>query len=248
MPRQEGKGRFVNPGTSIVKALMLAAVIVIAANNGFAQTAEITGRITDATGAVVADASLTVTNVGTGAQRAVSSNSDGYYTVPLLLPGQYTIAVQRAGFKNVLRSGVVLAVDQRAELDFTLEVGSISDRIEVQAAAPQLNTVDASQGQVIENRRIVELPLNGRTYDDLALLSAGATQPLGNARFSGFSSGGMRDTQNNFILDGVDNNRWNSPERNAARKWYSHPSMAFKSLRFRPMPMRPSMGGRWAAL
>jgi hypothetical protein len=88
----------------------------------------------------------------------------------------------------------------------TFDVGSISDRIEVQAAPPQLNTVDASQGQVIENRRIVELPLNGRTYDDLALLSAGATQPLGNARFSGFSSGGMRDTQSNFILDGVDNN------------------------------------------
>ncbi|HZT39254.1 MAG TPA: TonB-dependent receptor [Bryobacteraceae bacterium] len=189
-----------------VNAIILAAIAVAAALPGHAQTAEITGRITDATGAVVPGAAVTVTNVATGAERLATTSSDGYYTVPLLLPGEYKIAVQRQGFKPVIRSGVELAVDQRAELDFSLEIGSLAERIEVQAAASQLNTADASQGQVIENRRIVELPLNGRTYDDLALLSAGTAQPLGSARFGGFSSGGMRDTQNNFILDGVDNN------------------------------------------
>jgi hypothetical protein len=185
--------------------LMLVAALSFA-GNAFAQTAQITGRVTDASGAVVPGTSIVVTNIGTAADRTVSTNQDGYYTVPLLPPGEYRVSVQHEGFKPVLRSGVVLEVDQRAELDFTLEVGGVAERIEVQAAAILLNTVEASQGQVIENKRIVDLPLNGRTYDDLALLSAGAVQPLASARFAGFSSGGMRDTQNNFLLDGVDNN------------------------------------------
>jgi hypothetical protein len=172
----------------------------------FAQTAEITGRVIDASGAVVPGADVTVLSLASGRDRGVPTNSEGYYTVPLLLPGEYRITVQHAGFKPIVRSGVVLVVDQHAELNFTLEVGSATEMIEVQANAPQLNTVEASQGQVIENKRIVELPLNGRTYDDLALLSAGTVQPLSNARYSGFSSGGMRNTQNNFLLDGLDNN------------------------------------------
>jgi hypothetical protein len=181
-------------------------LIVVAAGAAFAQTAEITGRVIDASGAVVPGTSIVVTNVETSVARNVRSNADGYYTVPLLPPGQYRVTIEHPGFKPMVRAGIVLEVDQRAELDFTLEVGGVSERIEVQAAATQLNTVEASQGQVIENKRIVDLPLNGRNYDELALLSAGAVQPLGSARFAGFSSGGMRDTQNNFLLDGVDNN------------------------------------------
>src|SRR5207247_10733804 len=90
--------------------------------------------------------------------------------------------------------------------DFVLDGGGGTERVEVTAAATQLNTIEGSQGQVIENRRIVELPLNGRNYNELALLSAGTVQPLAGARFAGFSAGGMRDTQNSFLLDGVDNN------------------------------------------
>lgn len=190
-----------------VPPLLLAVIAVTLASCGvFAQTAQITGRVVDVTGAVVPGVAVAVSNVATGAERNVTSNSDGYYAVPLLLPGQYKIGVQREGFKSVVRSGIVLAVDQRAELDFVLEVGGVAEKIEVHADAPQLNTVESSQGQVIENKRIVELPLNGRNYNDLALLSAGTVQPLSSARFAGFSSGGMRDTQNNFLLDGVDNN------------------------------------------
>jgi hypothetical protein len=172
----------------------------------FAQTAQITGRVTDATGAVVPGATVTVTNVATGAERRVVTNETGYYTVPLLPPGEYRIALEQKGFKPITQSGVVLQVDQRAELNFTLEVGTLTESVEVAAGIAQLNTVEASRGQVIENRRIVELPLNGRNYNDLALLSAGAVQPLSGSRYEGFSVGGMRNTQNNFILDGVDNN------------------------------------------
>ncbi len=171
-----------------------------------AQTAQITGRVTDSTGAVVPGTTITVRQVATGIDRKVATNEAGYYTVPLLPPGEYRVSVAQQGFKPITRSGIILEVDQRAELNFTLEVGAVAESIEVTAAVAQLNTVEASQGQVIENQRIVELPLNGRTYTDLALLSAGVVQPLGGARLEGFSSGGMRNSQNNFILDGVDNN------------------------------------------
>ncbi len=187
-------------------AALFAAAALFATSTSLAQSARITGRVTDASGAVVPGTSIIATNVATAADRRVITSEDGNYTIPLLIPGEYRVIVEHPGFKPVTRSGVILDVDQRAELDFALEVGGLSERIEVQAAATQLNTVDASQGQVIENKRIVELPLNGRGYDDLALLSAGTVQPLGGARFGGFSSGGMRDTQNSFILDGVDNN------------------------------------------
>lgn len=172
----------------------------------FAQNAQITGRITDASGAVIPGTYITLTNTGTGVDRKVTASDDGYYTVPLLLPGEYRVTVEHSGFRSAVRSGVVLEVDQRAELNFTLQVGAVSEQIEVTATVTRLNTSDGSQGQVIENQRIVEMPLNGRNYEDLALVSPGAVQSLDNARYAGFSSGGMRDTQNNFILDGVDNN------------------------------------------
>lgn len=190
----------------LTSAILPFIAVIFGAANAHAQSARITGRVTDGTGAVVPGTAITVTNAGTAAERRVTTNEEGYYAVPLLLPGQYRLKVEHPGFKPITRSGVVLEVDQRAEINFTIEVGAISERIEVQAAAAQLNTSDGSQGQVIDNRRIVELPLNGRVYDDLALLAPGTVQPLNGARFGGFSSGGMRDTQNNFLLDGMDNN------------------------------------------
>ncbi len=179
---------------------------LLSAMGAFAQTARIAGRVTDRTGAVVPGAPVTVTNVETGAERKITTGDEGYYTAPLLLPGEYRVAVDRAGFKAITRAGIKLDVDQRAEVNFVLDVGAVSERVEVTAAASQLNTVEGSQGQVIENRRVVDLPLNGRNYDELALLTAGAVQPLAGARYAGFSAGGMRDTQNSFLLDGVDNN------------------------------------------
>ncbi len=189
-----------------MRVFCFVAPILFLATSLFSQTAQITGRVTDATGAVIPGAAITVLNVATNVDRKLATNEGGYYNVPLLPPGEYRLTVEQQGFKTIVRSGLVLEVDQRAELNFTLEVGAVAEQIEVIAAAAQLNTVEASQGQVIENQRIVELPLNGRTYDDLALLSAGAVQPLGDSRYGGFSSGGARNTQNNFLLDGVDNN------------------------------------------
>src|SRR5262249_35823068 len=153
----------------------------------FAQTGEITGRVTDSTGAVVPGAMVKVTSVATGADRDIQTNGEGYYNAPLLLPGEYKISVRHDGFRPITRSGITLAVDQRSEINFTLELGSVSESVVVQADTAQLDTVQASQGQVIDNKRIVELPLNGRNYEELALISAGAVQPLPNARMAGFS-------------------------------------------------------------
>lgn len=184
----------------------VAILILLAAIPAAAQTAQIVGRVTDASGAVVPGTLIRITNVGTGIARDVQTNSDGYYTVPLLQPGEYSATAEQKGFKTVNRTGIILEVDQRAELNFTLEVGAMTEKIQVTADVMQLNTVEASQGQVIDNKRIVDMPLNGRDYNQLALLSAGTVQSVSGNRYGGFSVGGMRTSQNNFMLDGIDNN------------------------------------------
>ncbi len=185
------------------RTVLLGLILAAAA---FAQTGQITGRVTDASGSVIPGSSIVVTSTATAIERRTESNDAGYYNVSLLKPGGYSLRVEQQGFKTAARAGVTIEVDQRVELNFTLEVGNVSERIEVTARATQLNTVEASRGQVIDNQRIVDLPLNGRNYNDLALLSPGASQPARGGRFGGFSSGGMRATQNNFLLDGMDNN------------------------------------------
>jgi hypothetical protein len=180
-------------------------VLTLTAIGMLGQTATVTGRVTDASDAVIAGTKVTVVNQATGVERPTVTNETGYYTVPLLQPGRYEIRVAQDGFKPVRRTGLILEVDQRAEINFRLEVGAVTDRVEVTADAVQINTVDASRGKVIENRRIVDMPLNGRDYIQLALLSAGTVQPIG-GRYGGFSTAGMKTTQNNYVLDGLDNN------------------------------------------
>ncbi len=183
-----------------------AILVLLGAIPAAAQTAQIVGRVTDASGAVVPGTAIRIINVATGIARDVQTNSDGYYAVPLLQPGEYAASAEQKGFKTVNRSGLLLEVDQRAELNFTLEVGAMTEKIMVTADVMQLNTVEASQGQVIDNKRIIDMPLNGRDYNQLALLSAGTVQPVSGSRYGGFSVGGMRISQNNFMLDGIDNN------------------------------------------
>jgi len=184
----------------------VTAVLLFSALGAVAQTASVTGRVMDSTGAVIPGSSVVIVNQGTGADRSTTTNESGYYTFSLLQPGRYQMRIERQGFKSIAQSGITLETDQRAELNFTLDIGAITEQIEVTANVAQLNTVEASRGQVIDNRRIVEMPLNGRNYNQLALLSAGTVQPLAGARMEGFSVNGMRVSQNNFQLDGVDNN------------------------------------------
>lgn len=186
----------------LFKILLLASLSLTA----MAQTAQINGRITDAGGGVIPGVSITTRNSATGAERTVSTNEVGLYTIPLLQPGVYEVRVKQSGFKPILQAGVQLDVEQRATLNFTLEVGALTEQIDVRASVSRLNTVEASQGQVIDNQRIVDMPLNGRNFMDLALMSGGAVQSAPGSRIGGFSAGGQRVSQNNYIMDGIDNN------------------------------------------
>jgi hypothetical protein len=172
------------------------------------QTAEISGRVTDRSGGVIPDVSVTLTNADTGTVRGAVTNRLGYYTLPLLLPGNYKVNLAKSGFGPQDRTAIVLQVDQHLKLDFIMQVGTLSQEISVTAAEPLLDTVEPGVGQVIENRQITEMPLNGRNYVTLGLLSGGTADPAAGARYQGFSSGGQRVAANNYLLDGADNNSY----------------------------------------
>ncbi|MBV8904079.1 MAG: carboxypeptidase regulatory-like domain-containing protein, partial [Acidobacteriia bacterium] len=186
---------------AVVVGLLLACT-------GLAQEAQVTGRVTDITGAVIPGVQITITNTDTGIAREITTNDLGYYTLPLLQPGNYRITAEKRGFRAQERRGLVLLVDQRATIDFTMEVGQLTQEVAVNAAPPLLDNVEASVGQVIENRQVVEMPLNGRNYTNLGLLAPGTTDPIANSREQGFSSGGQRLSANNYLLDGADNNSY----------------------------------------
>ena len=117
-------------------------------------SSQITGQVTDATGAVVPGAEISVSNLETGAERSGSSGEQGSYTIPALPPGTYSVAVTKEGFRSVVREGVRLEVNQTGRIDFQLEVGSVVDTIEVSEAAPLIESDTSSIGQVIETKAI----------------------------------------------------------------------------------------------
>jgi hypothetical protein len=173
------------------------------------ETATISGTITDATGASVPNAVVIVTNVQTGISVRTEATEAGTYVVPSLRPGDYSIAVERKGFQKTVRTGVTLQVAQVARIDVTLQTGALTESVEVVAATPLLDTLTSSRGSVIDQKKIVELPLNGRDYNQLALLSPGVlpgTPRLASVNFKGvLNVNGNRTFNNVFLLDGVDN-------------------------------------------
>ncbi|HEX4749447.1 MAG TPA: TonB-dependent receptor [Bryobacteraceae bacterium] len=186
----------------------LVALCVMTAAIGFAQLAQLNGRVTDNSGAVIQDVKIAVTNADTGVARDTTTNNLGYYTVGLLRPGNYKLSASKTGFQMREQSGIVLQVDQNATLDFVMQVGQLTQTISVQGEAPLVDSTEASVGQVITNTQVVEMPLNGRNYVNLGLLSGGTVEPISGSRDQGFSSGGQRLSANNFLLDGVDNNSY----------------------------------------
>jgi len=177
--------------------------------------AEITGSVSDSSGAVMAGAAFTVQNTDTNQIRTATTNDTGNYSLPYLVPGPYTLRVEIAGFKVATRKGIVLQVGAVARIDFTMEVGDVSQQVEVTGGAPLLSTENAALGTVIENRRIVELPLNGRNYLQLVTLSPNVTTEGGAGGGGGLQGGarsqtslsiaGQRLEYNRYTLDGVEN-------------------------------------------
>ena len=183
----------------------------------FGQTlGEITGQISDATGATVSAATITAINTATNASRVATSNESGLYSFPSLPPGLYNMRVEKPGFKSTTSSNLEVQVQQTVRMDFTLSVGQISESIEVVGAAAQLQAENSTVGTVIENKRIVELPLNGRNYLQLVSLSPNVTTASPSAGQAGSRQGGNRADQSisvagqrimfdHFTLDGVEN-------------------------------------------
>src|SRR6267378_3127857 len=201
-----------------VRTRLFALGCVLMANQAaFAQTfGAISGDTRDASGAVVAGAIVTAVNLGTNAARTVTTNEAGDYSFPSLPPGTYTVKVEKPGFKTVIRNQIELQVQQSARVDFEMQVGQVSESIEVRASATLLATENATVGTVIENKRIVELPLNGRNYLQLVSLAPNvstgfAGQGQASARQGGIRAGqtiavaGQRTNFNHYTIDGVEN-------------------------------------------
>jgi hypothetical protein len=172
-------------------------------------TATITGLVTDESGAVVPRATVIVTNVATNIELRVETNDAGLYTATSLRPGDYAVAIEAPGFNRTLRRGITLQVAQVARIDVSLAAGGVSEAVEVVGATSLLETQTSSRGSVIDQRKIVDLPLNGRDYNQLALLSPGVlpgTPRLASVNFKGvLNVNGNRTFNNVFLLDGVDN-------------------------------------------
>ena len=191
--------------------VLLISVIAFALPN-WAQNAQMTGRITDPSGAVVPEADVSVIASGTGVRRRVSSNQEGYYTVPLLQPGRYEVIVQKDGFKAINRQGIELQVGEVSRLDFVLELGNTTEVVEVTATGPLLETENTTMGQVVGERQISNLPLLGRNPYALAALVPGVRASLGVNQLpvdqistASASINGQRANQNEYLLDGAPN-------------------------------------------
>ncbi len=177
---------------------------------------QITGQVSDASGALVAGAAVSATNAATGGNRTTTSNEAGIYSFPSLQPGQYSVKVEARGFRAVSKTGIELQVQQTARVDFALELGAVTEVVEVSSSGAILTTENATVGTVIENKRIVELPLNGRNFLQLVALSPNVSFGFANSGQASARQGGTRAQQNislsgqrsmfnRFTLDGIEN-------------------------------------------
>ncbi len=191
---------------SLVALTFLLATI---AAYGQKDTGSITGVVRDASGAVVSGAKVTVTDIDRGADFVTQTNAEGEYIANPLKVGRYQIKIEKQGFKKATAGPVKVDVQERPAVDVTLQVGTISETMTITTQGPQLETETSDLGQVQDAHTIETLPLNGRNYAQLALLGAGVATSEPGSRVEttyGFSSNGARSLQNNFQLDGIDNN------------------------------------------
>src|ERR1700730_18244306 len=165
----------------------------------------ILGTVSDSSGASVVGAKVEIANVDTGITRSLESNETGEYVAPNLQPGQYTVTVQAPGFKKVQRTGIRLEVGKDARIDITLQPGDVQQTVQVTEEVPLVETTNDTLGGSFANKSINDLPLNGRDFQNLVTLRPGVQRYPGGG-FLSISSNGNRPEDNNFIVDGTDNN------------------------------------------
>ncbi len=197
-----------------VWAVWTVAALAVAIGHAQLGTGTISGTVTDPQDAVIAGATVEIMNTGTNAVFKTTTNAQGFFTMPGLPVGNYQVRVEVQGFKRAVRSGINLQVDQRAQVNFRLEVGAVVESVQVTAEAPLVDTGSAAVGKVVENRRVLELPLNGRNALALVLLTPSVKSNAGPTN-SGFGDRGIQlssvsinggpNSMNGMILDGGNN-------------------------------------------
>ncbi len=227
--------------------IKMAAFLTLALLPVAAQTTSgsIVGTVTDTSGAIVPGASVTITNVDTGSTTKTTTDSSGNYVVTPLPVGHYSVTVEAQGFKKSVSGGITLNVQDRIGVNVVLEVGQITETVEVVGAAPALQTDTSYLGQVVESQKIVDLPLNGRFFTRLAVLTAGTLPTAPGARderTGGFSANGVRPYQNNYLLDGIDNNSLSEDLTNEASFVYGPSPDAISEFKVQTNSMSAEFG------
>jgi hypothetical protein len=208
--------------SSHLKTVVFLGAMLASSLSAQFDTAEVLGTVKDPSGSGVPKASVTLLNQGTGIEAKSVTNDNGSYDFFNVRVGKYTVTVEAAGFQKTSTTDVDVAVGARQRVDLSLQVGNTSQSVQVSGAASLVETDNSEHGQVIATQAIVELPLNGRHYADLALLAANvhispiatSFSPSATPREGAFNVNGMRSTYNNFLLDGVDNNSYGTSNQN----------------------------------
>src|SRR5438445_11347487 len=192
--------------TAVLLLLFLSAPSIHAQ----VDTGTILGTVTDASGAPINGAKVTLTNEGTSAALSTTTATDGGYKFTPVKIGSYKLTVSFQGFQTMTQTNVPVNVGADVVVNFALKPGSVTEVIEVSSAPPVLETQSGSVGQVVDSRNVNDLPLNGRNFTFLAQLAAGVNTPQadtrGNAANGAFAANGLRAAENNYLLDGIDNN------------------------------------------
>jgi hypothetical protein len=188
-------------------SLSLVIIFILSpfANAQVTVNGSIRGRITDATGGAIPGASVTLTNALTNVSIQSSSNEEGLYTFPRVVPGRYSLEVQKEGFQRALREGLIVEVNESAAADIQLEIGSMSSVVAVEASLPVVQSQSVEISGVVTERKVKELPLNGRNFQALVLLAPGVGGSSGSTPNNPAISG-ARPAHNNYVVDGVSSN------------------------------------------
>ena len=200
-----------------MKHLQLFAVAALclagSALPALGQNASLVGTARDAQQSAMPNVAITLTNSQTGVSQATKTDSEGNYEFPVVRPGSYSLKAEQAGFKTFVQNSFSLSVDERARVDAVMQVGETSTAVTVEASPVGVQTESSALGDVVDNKKIVEIPLNGRFFLDLALLTAGTTVPSTNNRtflavpsgigMSGINASGTREDSTNYLVDGI---------------------------------------------
>jgi hypothetical protein len=220
--QKDGGNISVRKNTNRTLFVFASALLIASSAFGQFETAEVLGTVHDPSDKVIGKASVTLLNQGTGIAAKTTTDDNGDYDFLNVKAGKYTVSVEAPGFSKVSTQDVDVQVEARQRVDFKLQVGEVSQSVQVSDVASVLETDSSEHAQVINTQQMVELPLNGRDYTNLALLATNvhispqalSFSPSGTPREGAFNVNGMRSTYNNFLLDGLDNNSYGTSNQN----------------------------------